>query len=169
MRNHSTQKLVLTAVFAAVICVVTFLVKFPVPGTQAYVNAGDGFLYATALVLGGPLGAIAGGVGSALADLLGGYLTYAPATLVIKALMGLVVGLAHNRRRNWALWAGLMVAASMVMTFGYFLYEIFVYGQGQAITNLPFNLIQAAGGVILGLLLGALLDRVIPKQWKDLL
>lgn len=169
MRNHSTQKLVLTAVFAAVICVVTFLVKFPVPGTQAYVNAGDGFLYATALLLGGPLGAVAGGVGSALADLLGGYLVYAPATLVIKALMGLVVGLAHKKRRNWALWAGLMAAASLVMTLGYFLFEIFAYGQGQAIINLPFNLIQAAGGVAIGFLLAVLLDRVVPKQWRDIL
>lgn len=181
MRSHSTQKLVLTAVFTALICIVTFTVKFPVPGTGGgYVNAGDGVIYAAAITMGGPLAAIAAGLGSALSDLLGGYVLYAPATLIIKAAMALVVGLAHGRQRNWLLWLGLMVAGSLVMTVGYFAYDFSFYSLlspsdvgasrwSYALANLPYNLIQAVGGVIIGMVLSAVVDKVIPSQWQDIL
>ncbi len=175
MRNHSTRKLVLTAVFTALVCIVTFTVKFPVPGTGGgYVNAGDGVIYAAAIALGGPLAAVAAGVGSALADLFAGYALYAPATLIIKAVMALVVGLAHGRVRNWLLWLGLMVAGSLVMTVGYFIYESLFFTllgarAGSAVANLPYNLIQAAGGAVIGMVLAAVVDKVIPPQWRETL
>ncbi len=175
MRNHSTRKLVLTAVFTALVCIVTFTVKFPVPGTGGgYVNAGDGVIYAAAIALGGPLAAVAAGVGSALADLFAGYALYAPATLIIKAAMALVVGLAHGRVRNWLLWLGLMVAGSLVMTVGYFIYESLFFtllgaSAGSAVANLPYNLIQAAGGAVIGMVLAAVVDKVIPPQWRETL
>jgi uncharacterized membrane protein len=170
MQKNSTRKLVLTAVFAALICIVTFTVKFPVPGiTNAYVNAGDGFVYAAAIVLGGPLAAVAAGIGSMFADLFAGAAIYMPATLIIKAAMAFIVGFAYNKKANWVLWLGLMAVASLVMAAGYGIYETFIYGFPIALTNLPFNLIQAAGGVILGLLLSAAVVKVIPPSWKETL
>lgn len=49
-----------------------------------------------AYLLGPAYGAVAGGAGPALADLLSGYAMYVPGTLVIKALMGLTAALLYR-------------------------------------------------------------------------
>lgn len=171
MQNKLTRKLVLGALFTALICVVTLAVKFPVPGaTGAYVNAGDGIIYAAGLVLSGPWAAVAAGIGSMLADLIVGAAIYAPATLVIKAVMGLVVGMAlYGRKANIIRYIAFMVLASLIMTAGYGVYEYFIYSPHgvAALANLPFNLIQAVGGVIIGLLLSLVVRRIMPDVWLD--
>ena len=169
MQNKLTRKLVLSGLFAALICVVTLFLKFPVPGPSgAYVNAGDGVIYAAALALGGPWAAAAAGIGSMLADLLAGVPVYAPATLVIKALMGLVVGAAlHGRKAGWLRMLLFMVKGSAVLTVGYGLYELFVFGMAVTCASLPYNLIQAAGGVLIGLVLALVVRRVIPESWME--
>ncbi len=92
-----------TAVYAGLFTALVFaatLVAVETPVTQGYFNLGESMVYAAA-VLGGPLvGALAGGVGSALADLYLGYGHYAPGTLVIKGLEGLIVGVAAERLRR---------------------------------------------------------------------
>ncbi len=55
-------------------------------------------VYTTALLFGPLVGAFAGGVGSSLADLFLGYPHYAPATLIIKAGEGAVVGILTQKR-----------------------------------------------------------------------
>ena len=73
MRKQFTlRKMVLTALFAALTCVATMLIQIQMPATQGYVNIGDCFVLLGAWVLGPWFGAFAGGVGSALADLLAG-------------------------------------------------------------------------------------------------
>lgn len=57
-------------------------------------------------LLGPVCGAVAGGIGPALADLLAGYTAYVPATLVIKALMGLAAGLLYRVLRHRPVGAG---------------------------------------------------------------
>ena len=83
------KKLMLSALFAALTCVATFVVRIPSP-LGGYINLGD----CTALLCGwllGPIyGFLAAGVGSAVADLSAGYVAYAPATFLIKGLVALV-------------------------------------------------------------------------------
>jgi len=59
-------------------------------------------VYTTALLFGPLVGAFAGGVGSMLADLFLGYSHYAPATLVIKACEGAVVGVLTQRKLKFS-------------------------------------------------------------------
>lgn len=81
----------------ALVFVTTFSVKIPVPFTQGYIHAGDSMIFIAAILLGWKYGALAGGVGSALADALGGYANWILPTLLIKTLMGALVGwIAHN-------------------------------------------------------------------------
>jgi uncharacterized membrane protein len=65
--------------------------------TRGYFNLGETMVYLSALVGGPFVGAFAGGVGSALADILLGYNAFAPGTLVIKAAEGAVAGLLYRR------------------------------------------------------------------------
>ena len=90
-KNDSTRKMVLAALFAALTFVAT-LIHIHVPGMQTgYVNLGDCLVIISSLLLGPVYGAVAGGIGSALTDLVHGYVIYVPATFVIKTVMGLVV------------------------------------------------------------------------------
>jgi uncharacterized membrane protein len=169
MRDKLTMKLVLGALFAALICVVTFVGKIPVPGASgAYINAGDSIIYTAGAIMSGPWVAAAAGIGSMIADLVVGSAVYAPATLIIKALMGLVVGAAlFGRKANWLRYLLFMIIASLIMVAGYGIYEISVFGYALMLGNLPFNLIQAAVGVIIGVPLALLVRRIIPKNWLD--
>ncbi|MDE2729392.1 MAG: ECF transporter S component [Gemmatimonadota bacterium] len=86
------RRLTLAALSIALVTLATFVIRIPNPATQGYINLGDGLLFTLALVFGWRIGGLAGGVGSALADALGGYFIWAPWTLVIKGIEGILVG-----------------------------------------------------------------------------
>ncbi len=93
----TTIRLLITAVFTALVCIATMVLSTYVPQTRGYFNIGETMVYVTALLFGPFVGAFAGGVGSMLADILLGYYVYAPATLVIKALEGFIVGFLNKK------------------------------------------------------------------------
>ncbi|MBO5489614.1 MAG: ECF transporter S component, partial [Eubacterium sp.] len=80
----SIQKIALTALFAALTCVATMVIRIPVPATGGYLNLGDGFVILCGILLGPAYGFLAAGIGSGLADLLAGYTQYVPGTFLIK-------------------------------------------------------------------------------------
>jgi uncharacterized membrane protein len=96
--RSETVQLSLAAVFTALVFVATTVFSVYVPQTRGFFNIGEIMVFATALLLGPLVGAFAGGVGSMLADLFLGYWYYAPATLIIKACEGEVVGLLARRK-----------------------------------------------------------------------
>ena len=98
-RTESPQKRLLgpldlaaSAVFSAFVCVATIIFTVYVPQTRGFFNIGETMIYVTALLFGPIVGGIAGGFGSMLADVILGYMEFAPATLVIKMCEGAVVG-----------------------------------------------------------------------------
>jgi len=96
--KSSTMRLSMTAIFTALVFVATTVFSVYVPQTRGFFNIGETMVFTTALLLGPAIGAFAGGVGSSLADLFLGYWYYAPATLVIKACEGGLVGLLSQKR-----------------------------------------------------------------------
>ena len=91
MHSEKLRHLTLAALFAALACTATLLIQIPaIPPAKGYINLGDCIVNVAAWVLGPVFGAAAAGIGSALADIISGYVIYAPATLVIKALMAVV-------------------------------------------------------------------------------
>jgi len=85
------RDIVLASVFSTLVFAAT-LISVSTPITKGYFNLGESMVY-TAAILGGPIvGSIAGGLGSSLADIYLGYGDYAPGTLVIKGVEGLIVG-----------------------------------------------------------------------------
>ena len=125
MKNHThVLKLTFTALFAAIIMLAT-TIAIPLGG-GGYINPGDSMIYAAAWFL-GPIAGAAAGVGSALADLILGYGVYAPATFVIKGLMGLVVGLLiKNFGEKILIKILAMSAGGLIMAGGYFAFEYFI-------------------------------------------
>ncbi|MEM2537448.1 MAG: ECF transporter S component [Candidatus Bathyarchaeia archaeon] len=101
MRAYLTTQSCILSVFTALVCLATISFTVYVPSTRGYFNIGETMVYTAAILFGPFIGAFAGGVGSMLADVLLGYYYYAPATLVIKAVEGFVVGFLS--RRGYAL------------------------------------------------------------------
>ncbi|MEM3102861.1 MAG: ECF transporter S component, partial [Candidatus Caldarchaeum sp.] len=92
----------MTVVFTALVAAATMVLSIYFPLTRGYFNLGETMVYLSSL-LGGPfVGAFAGGVGSALADMILGYQAFAPGTLVIKAAEGAVAAILYRRLRRLA-------------------------------------------------------------------
>ena len=160
MSDKKIRTMVLAAVLAALACVATMVVQIPSP-MNGFVNLGDCFVLLSGWLLGPWWGAAAGGIGSMLADLLLGYGHYAPGTLVIKGLMalvGAVVFKAFGKSSVGALVSG--VISEIIMVGGYFGYAGLLLGKGiGAAASIPGNLVQAAMGLVIGLVLFFLLKR----------
>lgn len=156
MKNVSVRKIVFAALFAALCCVGTMVIKIPTP-LGGYIHVGDAIVLLAAFLLGGGWGALAAGIGSALADIVSGYVMYAPGTMLIKAAVALVAGLLLKAQfikqpMVRAIIAG--VIGEIIMVLGYLFYEAVIMGFGAAaVANIPMNLIQGAFGAAAGAVL----------------
>ncbi|MFW9801933.1 MAG: ECF transporter S component [Candidatus Thorarchaeota archaeon] len=157
--RSSTIFVALLAVLTALTTIATIVIAIPLPASSGFLNFGDALVMLSGLLL-GPLGGfIAGGVGSAMGDVILGYVHFAPITLVVKGCEGLVMGLFSSRARSASLltrWdvVGLIVS-SLVMMTGYFLAEIPLYGYGAALAELlTANWLQVAVGSIVTAIVG---------------
>ncbi len=89
-KNSLTLKLSLASIFAALTTISTVIIQIPIPATGGYINVGDAMIFTSALLFGPMVGAFAGGIGSAVADIFLGYPAFLPHTFVIKGLEGFV-------------------------------------------------------------------------------
>lgn len=156
------KKLVIAALFAALACVATSAIRIPTPGTNGYIHPGDAIVILSGILLGPVYGFLAGGIGSAMADLLGGYFIYVPITFVIKGLIALIAGFIYqkagkskNSRYVCVVLGG--ITDIVLVAGGYFLCESFMYGVAGAAASVPANLIQGIGGLVISLILYPLL------------
>ncbi len=160
--KNKVQKIVVAALLSALICVATMIIKIPTP-LKGYVNAGDGFILLGASILSPAYAFLAGGLGSALADVLSGYSSYALATFVIKGLMALFAALILKKLKESNSKGILKIipalVAEIIMVLGYFVYEGFLYGFGPSAVNIIPNLFQGVAGIIIGLTLIGVFDK----------
>lgn len=171
-----TKRTIIAALFAAITCVGTMIIKIPTP-TLGYIHPGDGFVLLSGLLLGPIWGSFAAGLGSALSDLIGGYFFYVPATFVIKFLTALTCFFAYKAISKLLktktelpqlIISG--IAGELVMVLGYFLFEIFMLsivnktslsaGVLASIAGIVPNIIQGIFGVIIATVLHPLLSRL---------
>lgn len=167
MKHASTYQIVLTALFAALICVATMLVQIPIPATGGYANLGDGVILMCAFLMNPLFAVIAAGLGSMLADLLAGYVSYAFGTLVIKAGVALIATLIYNHfrrsaapRKAFITMIAAAIAAEIFMVLGYFAYEAICLGIGTgAVGAIPGNIGQGLVGVVVACTITPMLAR----------
>ena len=163
MNDNRIRDLAFGGIFTALIAVATMFLKLPVPITSGYVHLGDGMSLAAGAWL-GPYAGIVGALGSALADLLGGYVTYVLPTAIIKGLMGLCVGLYFKKlageKFSFLKSTVAFLVAEAVMVLGYFLAECLMYNAQTAAGALIPNTIQGVSGIVIGLVLAPIVLRV---------
>ncbi|MBQ0058504.1 MAG: ECF transporter S component [Lachnospiraceae bacterium] len=169
MKDKQIQRLVVAALLAALTCVATMVIRIPVPGTSGYVHPGDAMVILCGVILGPQMGLLAAGIGSALADLLGGYFIYVPITFIVKGLVGLLSGLACvylSGRKVKPLVIVIIggIIDMIIVAIGYFIPEIFLYGMGAAAMSILPNLMQGASGLILATVLYVPLAQVLKGE-----
>lgn len=140
----------LLAVLIALTAVFTLLIRVPTPA-RGYVNLSDVAITFAGLAFGPWVGAIAGGIGTALADLLGGFAPYAPISLVAHGLQGLLVGLIGYRQRNMTRMILAWLAGAVAMLAGYLLGGALYVGLPTALLEVPLNAFQTLVGALVGI------------------
>lgn len=94
------RQIAMTASFIALVFLATSLFYIPLVSSTGFFNIGEAFIYIAALIGGPIVGALAGGIGAAMADMVLGYGYFAPATLVLKGLEGFTVGFIYRASKN---------------------------------------------------------------------
>lgn len=146
-----------------VVLVTTLFIRVPLP-SKGYFNFGDVAVVFAGLFLGRKFGALAGGLGSALADVIGGFAIFAPLTFIAKGLEGLLSGFA--REKTGLQYHLFPLLGSLCMAAAYFLGETVMpqVGLAGAIAEIVPNLIQAGGGYVGGKLLFEMYSRMFEKR-----
>jgi len=161
-KGMGPREIALSAVMIAATAALTMLISIPFPLTRGYFNLGDAMVMLSGLLLGARLGGIAGGVGSAIADVLLGFGYFAPMTLFIKGTEGFLAGLIGHTRKFPYKIAG-VIAGAIAMLLGYFGVEVPLYGVGAAIAELTtINILQVTSGAIISLILIQLVQKAYP-------
>lgn len=174
-RQNNLTNMILTALMMCLVMVGTMFIRIPTPLTQGYVHLGDSMIFLAVLILGKKNGSMAAGIGSALADILGGYAFFAPWTLIVKFMMAFVMGLfiekIHGRKNEHEFKLTVidvigMALGGAVMAFGYFVVEAVMYGNAAvAAMEVPVNIGQFIVGMIIACLLTAALYKTPARKY----
>ena len=154
----------LMIVMSAMVAVATHIIRIPNP-MGGYFNVGDVMIFVAALTFGPLVGGAAGGLGSAIADIIG-FPSFAIPTLVIKGLEGLLAGLITNKKSVYRDVLAVVVAGTE-MVIGYFLVEFYLWGLGGALAEVPANIVQIAIGGLVGIPIAIVLRRRLPEILRD--
>lgn len=159
--NYKTKKIVLNGLMTALVCIATMVIQVPTPGTNGYVNVGDAVIFITSILFGPLAGMLAGGVGSALADLLSGYPHWALFTLIIKGLEGYLVGIIVSKSNTISRTIFSISIGIIVMVIGYFLAGAILKGSFiVSAASIPSNIVQGIVSMIIAIPLSLSLKNV---------
>ncbi|MDC7234423.1 MAG: ECF transporter S component [Spirochaetales bacterium] len=155
-KQNLAFRIAAVAVLTALTTVCTMIIRVPVTPTRGYINLADVAIFFTALTFGPFTALAAGGLGTALADILGGYAQWAPITFFAHGIQGMAIGMifrasgVDSRGRMILALILSFIAATVIMAGIYFVTGGLMYGFGAAATEIPGNILQNAAGVIVG-------------------
>lgn len=163
LRTSRIQDLTILGLLIALVAVSTMVIKIPTIATQGYIHLGDSMIFLAAIMFGKKRGAIAGGIGSAMADLLLGYTHWILPSFIIKSLMGYGIGVIADQESDGLInlrnSAALLFGAGW-MVLGYFIAGGIMKGSFMvAAASVPANLVQGFVGALLFIPIGAALKR----------
>lgn len=152
--KFNTKKLIISAMFAAMVCVATMVIKFQIT-LGGYVNLGDCMVLLAGWMLSPGMAFLAAGIGSAAADAILGYGIYIPATFVIKGLMAVIAGGVFKRLSKRTKPVVARIASALCvevwMVLGYYIFDGVLYGFVPALAGLYGSAVQGVAGLVLGI------------------
>ena len=161
-RNLGAKKLTQMALCMAVVCVSTMAIQIPIP--LGYMHLGNCCILLVSVFFDRATGTIAGGVGSAMADLLSGYPQWIIPTLIIKGLMGYAIADVSKKDGKRAKLNSVrtLLATSLgivIMIVGYTIFGAVLYGSvASGIAQVPGLTLEGVLGMLLFYLVGFALE-----------
>lgn len=155
--NYRAIDIAIDGMMIALVFLGTFY--FKIPSLFGYTHLGDCMIILAVCLLGTKRGALAGGIGAGLADLLGGYTAWVLPTMAFKATWAIVMGfIAYKLLRNnkYAFWIG-SIAGGIIHIILYTGIKIPMFGLAYAFSTLLTLTAQTISGIVLGNLLYLLL------------
>lgn len=159
----NARTIAVTAVSIAIVTVLVAIVPVPIAATGGYTHPGAIAEIFIAMAFGPIVGVVAAGIGAAIADLVLGFGSFAPLTLIAHGSLGFLAGWLGWKKG----WSGMLtgwVVGGLALVAVYFVGEATVYGFGVAGAGaeVPVNLFQVGLG-ILGIVLFQLVKRAYPQ------
>ena len=160
MKNDSSSRsLTKTAMMAAIVFVGIYLIKVPVP--NGYTHLGDCFIFLGVLLLGTKRGSLAGAIGAAASDVLGGYMHWAVPTFFIKYIMAFIMGMFVEKlmphfKWNWIVGA---VVGGLMQCVLYTACDCAMFGLAYGIAGIPSIVMQTFNGIVFLCVLVAVLSK----------
>jgi uncharacterized membrane protein len=163
-KQEAVIQLSLIAIMSALVTVGTLIVQIPNP-MGGYFNVGDVMIFVTALTFNPIVGGVTGGLGSAIADIIG-FPLFAIPTLIIKGFEGLIASLITDKKNVYRDVLAVVVAGTE-MVIGYFLVEMYMWESiGAALAEVPANIAQIAIGGLVGIPIALVLRRRLPAIFR---
>ena len=147
-QRNQTRMLAITALFAALTYVATWLINIRLPfmGSGGLIHMGNVPLFIAAMLFGRKPGCLAGALGMSLFDLMSGWTAWAPFTFVIVGLMGYTVGRISEEKPLRSMLANdvlSVLTAIVIKVVGYYVAEGILFGNWLAPAgSIPGNIIQ---------------------------
>ncbi len=160
-RTVDVQRVTVTALMAALVFILTRVVQVPT-FVKGYIHLGDAGVVFTALAFGPGVAAIAGGVGTALADVTSGYAQWAIFSLIVHGLQGWVIGMLVQQEKGTLRFVSAVAASTFIVVVGYFFAGIILLGSAMAVMEILPNIIQGVSGGLIGVPLYLAARRAYP-------
>ncbi len=162
MSTHSKVKfnakeIAIYGLFIALVYIATTINIQIGPTSGGLFHLGNVMSFTIAMVFGKKAGALSGGIGMALFDILSPYAIWAPFTLVIRLIMGYVIGYfafkACNNKKQRIINNSIGLTISfIVMITGYYISEGILYGNWIVPLQSVFaNSLQCAVGTLIAI------------------
>ena len=164
-KKISVSELTICGAFAALVCVLTMFIQVQIiPAEGGMVHLGNVPLFLAAIIFGKRTGALAGSIGMALFDLMGGWVLWAPFTFVVVGLMGYSVGAITEKHHGFRWNVLAIVVACVLKIVGYYIAEGIIYGNWIApAASIPGNLVQIGVAAVLVLPIAEVVRRAIRR------
>ena len=159
MNKLNSRTISINALAIALVCLSTMFLQFPIP--LGYAHLGNCFILISGVFFGPVTGLLAGGIGSALSDLLTGYAQWIIPTLIIK---GITVNMFKIRT------AAASIVGIIIMVVGYFIGGSILYGSiYTGATQIPGLVMEGIVGIVLFYVIGSALQAAhLPKYIQRL-
>lgn len=162
MKSKRIKLNVFTALMIAMSVVLGRCFLIPIFWTRGNINLCDAGIMLASLILGPFYGALVGGIGGMLLDLISGYAQFAIFSLMAHGLEGLVIGFIYFKLKNrtWSKYLALFLG-SVVMIAGYVVADSYLYSLKAGWLGIGTNILQALIGAIVSLSLYFALSKKI--------
>lgn len=159
-KDKKTKNLVLSALFAAMVCLTTAYL-FHIPTVNGgYIHLGDTFIYLASCILPMPYAMIAAALGAGMADMLSGAMIWIIPTVIIKPIL---VTFFTAKYEKFLCTKNIIAVflAGITGVLGYYIASVIITGNFLApLATLVMDFIQPIGSGVVFITCAYILDKI---------